>query len=1301
MNKLLHPWASTAEYCGSTPIASSLAPETKPGNTGSNDDGPSPLIKPTHGEGRSQPISLPFPAGPTPVDSRPTSTTILLATGSSSNHVRLKAIVTFPPIPDDGGSNPTTLSPPSGATPVDAGFVTTTTPLAAEPIPHGGNSFDSEDIPDDPFFDSLEYQPASDDDAQIALSGVEAPIPEQQVAEIEPSGSVSAVVGKPEEEQQEENSTAVGDQEEKQQENDGTVVDGEPEDQQQEGLSTAVDEPEEEHREGSHTAVGEQVEEQQQDVSTAVGEQTEQPQEHDRTPATIEVLKKAQAFEQAIRKLVDPQGLQSSDLQEIVKLIEDIIKGRKKDEGTLTWMRETNESLQSKIDEMKESRQRERENCNDQVRTLTAEKQSAIEQAKTAEDNVESRILRLKQKHEEEKVASTFKNSLTCRWRMTLQDKLRDAEHQFSVRDQQHEAAMNEQNIAVQELKEEVRRLQSLPSSAAADKELAAFTENGLKRQLAEQRKKKDGEIATLKDQLRGSEQTIKELSEWKTKTEKEQRNYERDSHQWKEDMAQLRDDRKHTEDNLKLDIKGLKRTIKTNDDTIQKYQSGEELQSFRMQLEQATSARDIDLKEAARKSNEQSKKSADELEVARKAAQEARSGVKHLQDEKKRNAIEHKKAIKEKDEEIRRLGRLVQDGKEAAEATAKDAEMKARKSAVDIEREYKQDKEKALKEAITKAEEKANEALAAKERQYQVDKERAIQEAVKEAEKKTNGSLTNRENQDHKGEEDAIEEAVNIAEKANESVATKERQYQEKMNKAVEEAVKEAEKKMEESLAAKELEHHKDKKKAIEEAVQKVHQKAISFIKDKQNKHQEDKKKAVEEAVRKAEEDTRQKLQKQVDDERQISQEAQHRATEIENDLRAEMDALKSQVEKISESKSVPPAEFLPGKDSKQLESLTLEADEAHNLLLEIGMNGAIPGSMAHDVLQELNSAKLALYQVKRELQKPHGADKTGYLNMIYGVNVSEEHIGELEIEIEPVIIRQAKMANGRLHNLQQILGATDGVQREAMLEALNTTNPMNREIRKPRALKRNMRGLAGVRAESSTVQSSQTNGIPEEYDPRNPQLCQGLGSSQFGSAANTLHAENQAKATPMSTSAQGVQSQGALGFDFGTIANAESSSAPGAPSTGFRSGKLPIFLTLTIADTFTDVPSIPIKDLQNGKSTGQSTQVKKDQRQPFMDILASLQLPASSDKGTGAAAPSPLHQMPEKPALWTDEMTAMVMDGLRQGDEIEFVEETVKEMNPGIETDDPSGKETWEAWFKYLQSDYEAGVRDNKQQH
>ena len=60
------------------------------------------------------------------------------------------------------------------------------------------------------------------------------------------------------------------------------------------------------------------------------------------------------------------------------------------------------------------------------------------------------------------------------------------------------------------------------------------------------------------------------------------------------------------------------------------------------------------------------------------------------------------------------------------------------------------------------------------------------------------------------------------------------------------------------------------------------------------------------------------------------------------------------------------------------------------------------------------------------------------------------------MDIETEAVLIRQAKMANARLHNLQQILSTNDGVRKDAMLEALDTTDPMNREIRKPQGLRR-----------------------------------------------------------------------------------------------------------------------------------------------------------------------------------------------------------------------------------------------------
>ena len=106
------------------------------------------------------------------------------------------------------------------------------------------------------------------------------------------------------------------------------------------------------------------------------------------------------------------------------------------------------------------------------------------------------------------------------------------------------------------------------------------------------------------------------------------------------------------------------------------------------------------------------------------------------------------------------------------------------------------------------------------------------------------------------------------------------------------------------------------------------------------------------------------------------------------------------------------------------------------------------------------------------------------------------------MDIETEAVLIRQAKMANARLHNLQQILRTNDGVRKDAMLEALDATDPMNREIRKPQGLRRHTQACLStfLSNSSASVQPLQSP-EPRKHRPSTTKKCQKLmrGSKNY----------------------------------------------------------------------------------------------------------------------------------------------------------------------------------------------------------
>ena len=209
--------------------------------------------------------------------------------------------------------------------------------------------------------------------------------------------------------------------------------------------------------------------------------------------------------------------------------------------------------------------------------------------------------------------------------------------------------------------------------------------------------------------------------------------------------------------------------------------------------------------------------------------------------------------------------------------------------------------------------------------------------------------------------------------------------------------------------------------------------------------------KKAAEEAA----ESVIQTLQKQLDDEKQSSRVAQEDATSTENELRNEAGVLRSQLNNVEKSHSTDPAGSEAGKQAQIAEELFKQANDANNLLLEIGENGLAKKSVEQTVLCQLNAAKIALHRVKCVLLEPPARyHRARLVKELDGVTVNEERIAQLPID--SALVSQAKMANARLLRLEKILDANVDVQRDAMLEALHTATPFEREIRKPRALKR-----------------------------------------------------------------------------------------------------------------------------------------------------------------------------------------------------------------------------------------------------
>ena len=412
---------------------------------------------------------------------------------------------------------------------------------------------------------------------------------------------------------------------------------------------------------------------------------------------------------------------------------------------------------------------------------------------------------------------------------------------------------------------------------------------------------------------------------------------------------------------------------------------------------------------------------------------------------------------------------------------------------------------------------------------------------------------------------------------------------------------------------------------------------------------------------------------------------------------MRNEAGVLRSQLNNVEKSHSTDPAGSEAGKEAQIAEELFKQANDANNLLLEIGENGLAKKSVEQTVLCQLNEAKIALHRVKCVLLEPPARyHRARLVKMLDGVNVNEERIAQLPID--SALVSQAKMANARLLRLEKILDANVDVQRDAMLEALHTATPFEREIRKPRALKRPAKlsppfnPSTGGQTEVSMGQSQQTNGAPEHTPFFNLHQI-----AQPQVQATTLQDQMQAFAETQPggpTNGPVSQPDAKVAFDFTSVGG-----APAAADT-------PLSQPFGMVDAGTGGPSMP------GVSSDKPMVVKRDHRPPFMDLLNSLK-PATNNNISGAipAAKTPLpvsslqggcqtmvsvgnsknshkNQIVEMPEGWTDEMTGTVR-GMHGEDNL-FISEMVKELH-GLQVKDHEGLEKW---LNKLQADHEAEI-------
>ena len=1251
LSELLEPWAPKEQSHESNhstlPLSMTPAPESGRFEL----DWQSPTSKPTHADDRVKPLAVPCPPISTLLNGEPNSTMIPPSAFPTPNVDILEPSAELPTSaqaafnrvsspeasftlifssPNDDGLTLSAMSPwtrrQSGNVELNAAEVHSFTnpTISGDRLPVLDNPSDQASS------DSPRAQQSPKENPCNVGSAVDVLLPEQTVAETDALGKNSDTMSEEvqkDQKQEEEDSTAAAEE-----------------------VSTESKAPEQ------------QVE--------------------DSTAAVEEVPTENQAFEVAIRGLVDPDGSSESNLEELVALVADVLKGRaeakeKLNSEIIRFSREEEDLRHNWIDQREyiesvingqnefvcekgvesnrifmENSRLDRENCGlreelkDQeeqykreIEILQAEKQFAENAETTALADVEGRIGQERERHEKERLDAVGRhmqeiNSQVCMRQMVL-DRLNNAEDQ-------HEDTIKDKNRTIRGLKAEISRME--PAVAAAV-ERETSTKEHLEKQLKDQLKKKDRAISFVEDQLREAKKTIKSssqsISDWRLSAQINEGKIKRLSDRLDEETATLRENRDYVVADLKRDKEGLERSIRDGEAVIHSlegritdFESGHEVRSLQRRLRA--------MKKKLQKSEKEAQNLTEELQKEVKT-----QGSKRLE--------EAKRASGEKDDLKEQFAEAIRVSEEGRNRTVQ--ELKGLKEKLSRETEDAQSREQRIRADIQRVQdEKGQIAMQHQKTVREKDEEiMRLREAVQLGNQRRQSTTEHEMIVKEKDEEILrLQQAVQLQDQWRQSATEHETIVKEKDEeiRRLQQAVK----------TAKDGEIAKNRE--IEEEQAKV---------------------ADEKAAKDAANAEKMTLQHQLDDERQASRVVQDKATETETSMRNEIIALKSEGSKVDEPQSHDLASNQTNKEAQEVAVLRIQASDANNLLWEIGKTGVVQGSPEHSTLCELNEAKFALYVLNRELRKNDFAASKSHLDdLIGGLNVNEERIQQFSLDT-PQLVKQAKKANARLRRLQKILDTDADVQK--MLEALHTEIPTERVIRKPRALKRPGSGMLppNTSCQAGNVgQSEQTHGLPTHlHDP------------QLSTVQQNLQPRSQAAIPP-------AQIQ----------ANAKAQS--GAPANG------PAF------------PSEPMP--------------KRDHRRPFMELLASVsptpvipnpviqvhaaphQEPAAEDQslvpgGVGdslrpvsprrpirnirARGPQLAHsasaneskkdnenRMPQMPVGWTEAMTEIVR--LAHDDTIEGIEMSVMMVHPHFKTQDEKGLHNF---LRKLQSDFKAEKSQTQQ--
>ena len=308
--------------------------------------------------------------------------------------------------------------------------------------------------------------------------------------------------------------------------------------------------------------------------------------------------------------------------------------------------------------------------------------------------------------------------------------------------------------------------------------------------------------------------------------------------------------------------------------------------------------------------------------------------------------------------------------------------------------------------------------------------------------------------------------------------------------------------------------------------------------------------------------------------------------------------------------------------EDDMVLASLSRESDETHELFQEIGRIGIPRDSVAYAVLQGLNKAKDALYDIKCELRKPDAiANKNNLLHSVKGVHINKHYIQKLSLNTREVLIRQANEANTRLQYVKNTLGTNDDVPKDVMLKSLleplqTKTEPEHMDVSAPPQMDNGSGDAAAVGTSTfpQTVNEARHPAAPgtstsTTFDGNANPAAYGTSTflvtvSSFGNVAIPSISETDHNSSSSSTK----DPKALIGFGDAT--------APGLNKTSTESVFNPFE-----GSHFGNQPSLDSKPCQNDQDSGRSdrkTEADRNSNSNFKKTFRPL-LP----QGEGPAAP------------------------------------------------------------------------------